>query len=458
MPSSITSPLNNEKHPIYHSAKIFPDDRIPIPCRTSETRRWLGLPQPTVGRVDVVSLCVVYWITLVSEAARGLIMPSSWPYFHSVGGSKEMLGVFVGVLSFGRMIVTMPLGYLSDKYSSAQIFYVSAVIQIFGHIMYAAWPTAEALIFSRLIVGLGSSTLSVCRAYVSKSIPREERTHHFAYLSALQFIGFAVLPGVGSLLTYLPKISILGIQMNGFTYPALVLVLCCVLIIVSTFLFYEDPQSPAPSRTTTTPLVTIGAGNLVKSENPDYLALSVCVLANMVFRGLVAELETVTTPFLMEQYGMSFSTSGTYLTIFGFFGLFIYSIFKYISRIFSDRWLIYIGLIVTAISTVPLMFQFISVNLPVIVYVSFIGALWSVAYPIGQTGSLSLFSKVMRGLPPGGLLGIFSATGSGARIGFAVAAGALWGYFGREAVFASMVACCFACIALVWISWRRLRT
>lgn len=410
---------------------------------------------PVPGKIDIVSLAVVYWITFVSEAARGLVMPSTWPYFSSAGGSKAMLGVFVGVLSFGRMLVTIPLGYLSDKCSSTEIFYLSAVIQIIGHVMYCLFPYAKALIISRLVVGLGSSTLSVCRAYITKSVPSEQRTHHFAYLSALQFIGFAVSPGVGSALTYLPKGSFLGLPLNAFTYPAVLLVIFCALIVVTTYLFYEDPQPLPPSDNQNTRKQPQEQERSA-SARADYGALLVCVLANMVFRGLIAELETVTTPFMMEQYGITFTSAGSYLTAFGLFGLLVYTLFKPLARAMSDRKLIALGLAIILLCTLPLCFSLISSALPLLVYAVLIGALWAVAYPIGQTGALALFSKVMRTLPPGGLLGIFSATGSGARIGFAVAAGALWSAAGREAVFYSIVGCTVACALMVGVTWRRL--
>lgn len=452
----------------YQSAKLIETDcpRVRHEGRTAPARRRLGLPVTAPGKVDMVSLLIIYWITVTSEAARGLFLPSTWPYFASVGGTRALLGVFVGVLSLGRMLTTVPLGYLSDRCSVTQVFHIASILQIVGHLMYIMFPSVWALIVSRFIVGLGSSTISVCRAFVTRSVPPAERTHHFAYLSGLQFIGFAVLPGLGSMLSWLPNASFFGLALNGFTYPAIVLAVCCLLQIALVELLYEDPL-PMEMQIISTTSTSSARTNRTEENKPntsrnnrnsaDLLALSACLVANIVFRGMIAELETVSAPFLMEQYGLSFSAAGAYLTVFGVIGLIVYITFKPLARMWSDRLLIVIGFTIALAGTMPLTLAALSRRLPLVIYAICIGSMWSIAYPLGQTGSLSLFSKVMKGLPPGGLLGIFSATGSAARIGFAIAAGAMWAFFGRESVFMSMVICSGLTVILISTCWDRLR-
>lgn len=90
------------------------------------------------------------------------------------------------------------------------------------------------------------------------------------------------------------------------------------------------------------------------------------------------------------------------------------------------------------------------------VYVFFLGLTWSLAYPIGQTAILSLFSKVLAGLPAGGFLGIFSATGSLARVAFAMLAGIVWSHFGKESVFSTILAYVVLATLMVLSTFPRL--
>lgn len=470
---------------------------LPLPHTSSRNklkwrlRKLLGIQKGGYGhgnkddhnKLSLSSLAMIYTITLVSEGSRGLVLPSTWPYFKSVGGTKQLLGVFVGVLSLGRMFITIPFGYCSDKFSSETIFYITSSLQIVGHFMYIAFPSVPTLILARFIVGLGSSTVSICRAHIAKQVEKKNRTHHYAYLSALQFIGFSVLPGFGTLLSYLPETSILGdtVQLNGFTYPAFILMICCVGTMCGTFLFYDDPprsissSSSAPyANTTPSPFpcapqasnsgIELNAPNEARNSQQQqqssmrkksYLTLIVCLLTNMTFRGSVAELETITAPFLIEQYGLTYGQSGLYITLFGIIGLFVYVFFKPLSARCSDRQLMLIGVSCTLAGSLPLAL-ITDLDIPLVVYTVFIGILWAVAYPIGQTGGLSLFSKSLTGLGPGSLLGVFSASGSGARIVFAVLAGWLWACFGRAYVFLSIAITCVVSLSLIIFSWSKL--
>lgn len=406
--------------------------------------------QAVSNGVDTASLSVIYAVTLVSEGARGLLLPSTWPYFQSVGGTKEWLGVFVGVLSFGRMVITIPIGYLSDRYSSAYVFYITSTLQIIGHLLYIYWPSVRALIAARLIVGFGSSTISSCRAYIARAVPEHERTYHYAYLSALQFVGFAMLPCVGALLSFLPESKCMGVVLNGYTYPALVLAACCAATIAVTYFFYDAPP----------PLRGAHLQRTESSRKPhtaiDYWPISVCLLTNFIFRGLIAELETVTAPFLIEQFNLSYTQAGAYFSLFGMVGVAVYMFFKPLSRACSDRILIFLGLVIFVIGTMPLATPVIATVLPLSCYVTCIATLWGIAYPVGQTGTVSLFSKMLQGLPTGSLFGVFSATGSASRICFAVLAGAVWGLLGPEWMFSTIVF--FAAFAMLIVSatWHKL--
>lgn len=498
------------KLPSYNAVQLPPSPPPPSPSLRTRVRRFLRIPThdavpdksgylPVPGSptsrsssspqgLNIPALLVVYFITLVSEASRGLLLPSTWPYLQSMGGTKPILGLIVGVLSLGRMLVTVPMGVISDKYSASVVFHVSALIQIFGHFLYIVVPCVPAAVASRLIVGLGSSTLAVSRAYIARAVPACDRTVHYAYLSALQFVGFAVLPGVGGLLTLLPEFSLFGglLKLNGFTYPAVVLILACLLTMVVVYLFYDDPVSPdlatsannsssvqvtrSASTTTTTSSaamrsassVVVNAGaTTINNNDPSavqWMPLVVCTLTNMVFRATVAELETVTSPFLMEQYNVSYAATGMYMTLIGLFGLVVYAFFKPIASNISDRSLLVFGLVINFLSAAPLMITPIAKRLPLSVYVTLLGSLWALAYPVGQTAGLGLYSKVIKGLPPGALLGVFSATGSSARIGFAVIASALWAAFGRFSVFACIVSLTVSAGVLVSYSWDRLKT
>lgn len=383
------------------------------------------------GELDLLSLLVVYFVTLVSEAARGLVLPSQWPFLESVGGSKAFLGVLVASFSLGRMVSTVPLGYLSDKMSMRGVLVFCSCLQIIGNTGYALSENQWMLVISRVIVGFGSATMSVCRAHITRSTLRNERTYHFAYLSALQFIGFAVLPGAGGLLTALPVFDLGPFPFNSYSDAGWVLLLANIVVIGLLITVYDDP--PMATRSTIPRKADAESPEQIPNNEPDYLALSACVLINICFRGVVAQLETVAAPFIMEKFSYSMEGASFLITAMGCVGLIIYLCFKPISRAMSDVNLVLIGLLFATVAGFIFSVFHDYLNLPM--YIFTLGLIWSIAYPLGQTAVLGLFSKKLGSLPAGEFLGIFSAGGSLARLSFASMTGVIWSRFGRYAVF-----------------------
>jgi hypothetical protein len=189
---------------------------------------------------------------------------------------------------------------------------------------------------------------------------------------------------------------------------------------------------------------------------PDAVAMATCILINVVFRGISAELETVATPFLMNGFGLSYDLASYYIASMGFIGLGVYICFKAIARRFSDRLLVQFGLVAAFVGTFPLALSGITANMSVEVYVLCLAVVWSLAYPLGQTAVLSLFSKLLAGLPAGRYLGVFSMGGNIARIVFAVAVANIWSVFGREAVFGGVLLAVALAITGVALLYQRL--
>lgn len=404
--------------------------------------------------IDYNSLCVVYALTLVAEGARGLILPTVWPYFQSKGGEKSALGFLVASYPLGRVMSTIPLGYLADSLSPTIVLIIASLLQAFGHLLYAIAPSTQYLFIGRVLVGFGSATSSVGRAHLARAIPFARRTQHFAYLCCLQFVGLAGLPILGGLLNAVPAINPkqpFFVPLNGFTYPALVLLAANLLCIWLISKYYVAPENPGNEQAEADDEEQPNsAPTTVPTQSPDMIALVAVLSFNVLFRGVLAQLETVTVPFLLERFEVSASTASVCVSAFGAFGILVYLMFRTLTRRFSDRRLVGGGLFLMALSVLPLTANFLEAKLPMVIYLVFLGSAWSIAYPIGQTATVSLFSKLLAGLNAGSLFGVMSATGSGVPMVLAAISSALWEAYGRSAVFMlSLVATAMAFFAFL---------
>ncbi|KAK4537106.1 hypothetical protein CDCA_CDCA11G3131 [Cyanidium caldarium] len=408
--------------------------------------------------VDWRSMLVVYWVIFVSEAARGLVMSSQWPYLLiEFGGTQSELGVLVSSFSLGRMLAAVPWGLASDVMSMRSVLVWCSAVSILGCFGYATAPNYGWLLASRVATGFGCATMSVCRAHVARATAPADRTQHFGYLSGLQFAGFAVMPMVSAVFGMLPKLRLGRLRFDEFRYPGWVLIVLNGVAILALLLLYEDPPSAAAAgdrrgaSSADTPSGTVdgqppaAVHTEVPSErpsrppsdtappgHPDVLVLLICLLINLCFRGVAAEVETVATVNFMNERGTSVETASVYIGALGTLGLFVYLLMKPLSRRFGDFRLMVAGLVMTAAGALVLAGQH-RVRLPLPLFLLALGGIWSFGYPVGQTATLSVFSKVLRALPPGGFLGVFSSAGSLARMLFASVAGVLDDRFGVAA-------------------------
>ncbi|CAN0250259.1 unnamed protein product [Ectocarpus fasciculatus] len=133
---------------------------------------------------DKASLLIVMCVVFLGDTARGIFFPTLWKYVQAMGGDRITLGYSVGAFSLGRQAVVMISPYfggLSTKHGYRKVLMVASGLIALGALAYSlAWNTA-ALIGAQIIMGVGSGTLGVTRAYVADKSTPEQRTYLLAY-------------------------------------------------------------------------------------------------------------------------------------------------------------------------------------------------------------------------------------------------------------------------------------
>lgn len=377
------------------------------------------------------------------------------------------------------------------------------------------------MLLSRMVVGFGSASTSIARAHITKTVSTERRTTALAYMSGVQFIGFAVLPALGGWMMSLVtgfhvdesfnESEFAAVKVEGkhalfseFTIAAWMLVLANLICAVFSLVFYKEPvpfddsvnviesQTPpppacmknrpssfhhSPSRfpshesehqplllkshsnnsNSNKPSTTIISNGKSHTPSTDITPIVTALIINLVLRGVLAQLEAISIPFLVEQFHMSYVSAGNNMTMLGVLGTIIYFSFRPLAVYFSDRALIAIGLLLVVFGSLPLSFPFVSNAMTVAVYLIFLGQAWCVAYPIGQTAVLALFSKAVDGgKGVASFMGLFSASGAISPLVLSVVATLLWEKWGREAVFGFMCCTVLFGLGLVAVTYQRL--
>ncbi|CAM9372145.1 unnamed protein product, partial [Hapterophycus canaliculatus] len=145
-------------------------------------------------------------------------------------------------------------GGLSTKHGYQKVLMAASGLIAAGALGYAlAWNNA-ALIAAQVVMGVGSGTLGVTRAYVADKSTPEQRTYLLAYTTAVQYAGFTCMPFVGGFLAFLVKdrrIPILGkfLVLTSFTAPAIFMMVAALVLLVLLRLVFKD-SIPKPKNKT----------------------------------------------------------------------------------------------------------------------------------------------------------------------------------------------------------------
>ena len=153
------------------------------------------------GIHDVTGFSIVCLVILVGDMARGVFFPTMWPLVSELGGTAVAQGYCVASFSLGRILVSPMFGTWSVNYGYSKTLLFSCSILWVGTLLYAQAQNVghvAFLIFAQIVLGIGSGTLGVTRAFVAEVTAQRSRTTYMAWITAVQYAGFTVTPFVGS--------------------------------------------------------------------------------------------------------------------------------------------------------------------------------------------------------------------------------------------------------------------
>ena len=147
----------------------------------------------TEGLADPMGFYIICWVVLIGDMNRGVLFPIMWPLVKELGGNAVWLGYAVGAFSFGRIIASPSLGKWSIEKGYSTTLVTSTTIMCIGCFLFAQVYQVGSLVylvFSQIVLGVGSATLGVTRAYVAEITATRQRTTYIAALTAVQYGGF----------------------------------------------------------------------------------------------------------------------------------------------------------------------------------------------------------------------------------------------------------------------------
>lgn len=146
-------------------------------------------------------------ILLVSEASRGIVLATQFSFISSLTGggdaARTAASASVALFSIGRLVANMGLGWAADRWPVRSVLAAALAIHAVGQLLYAfagGLGGVPAILAARLIIGYGSGTLGVNRAFAAAMVPTEDRTRQFSFLGTSKFVGYALTPFLGQVI------------------------------------------------------------------------------------------------------------------------------------------------------------------------------------------------------------------------------------------------------------------
>ena len=378
----------------------------------------LASVQTADGIHDMTGFICVCLVILIGDMSRGIFFPSMWPLVESLGGTKVLLGYSVAAFSFGRILVNPLFGNWSHRYGYSRTLLLSCSILLLGTFLYAQVQNVgrvEFLIVAQTVLGIGSGTLGVTRAFVADVTARRNRTTYMGLITAVQYGGFTVTPALGALFNrmYYGDDYTAGLfRLNMYTAPAYCMAMIVVFVIVVLCLFFRDRErtgavkSSSSKKTAKRQLIEDYSNERVRiccgcfNSTIYDLCIIGCMLLNIATKGSIASFETLGIAIADEYFDMTSSRAGLIIAGCGLCGVIALLNLGILERNFSDVHIIAGGMIVMLSGIFGL--QILDINSQGgnqnnknsdWGFVISMFLIYGVGYPVGHTAVIGIFSK-----------------------------------------------------------------
>lgn len=389
------------------------------------------------GLADPIGFLIICGVVLVGDMNRGVVFPIMWPLVQELGGDSVWLGYAVGAFSFGRIVASPTLGKWSIEYGYSKTLIGSTTTMLIACLLFAQVYRVNSLyylIFSQIMLGVGSATLGVTRAFVAEITATRERTVYIALLTAVQYGGFTVTPLFGAAIMY-------ALQDNRYEFGFLVFdqysaaayfmafLSAGVLAVLMTKFQNRMRLRPTKKKKKSSRAVerdeladqTMFCGITVYDA-----ALLGCMLLNIATKGSIGSFETLGISFAQSHFNLEPETAGLIVSVNGMVGVIALLSMGQLGKFFTDIQMIVGGITVCAVGIISFStLQSVEDGAVNATWRYFLGIfmIYGVGYPIGHTAVIGLFSKIVGRRAQGTLQGWFASAGSLARILFPIMSG-----------------------------------
>ena len=171
------------------------------------------------------ALSLIFLTVFIDLLGFGILIPILPTFATKVLHVDEMaIGIAIAIYSLVQFFFNPIFGELSDKHGRKPMIVISLFINAIGYVIFAFTSSFLLLIISRIVAGVGGSSIGVAQAYIADITTKENRSKGMGLIGAAFGLGFVFGPLIGGLLSKYGYM-VTGFASGGFSILAFVLTL-----------------------------------------------------------------------------------------------------------------------------------------------------------------------------------------------------------------------------------------
>ncbi len=137
---------------------------------------------------------------LVDLVGFGIVLPLLPIYARSFGAEGLHVGLLVAVYSLVQLVMAPLWGRLSDRVGRRPVLVLGLLGSSLAYVAFARADSLAMLFLSRIVGGIGGSTIPVAQAYIADVTTPSRRAGNLGLIGAAFGLGFVIGPALGGFL------------------------------------------------------------------------------------------------------------------------------------------------------------------------------------------------------------------------------------------------------------------
>ena len=263
-----------------------------------------GFVQSPTGR-DGGSLPILFVAVLLDLIGFGIVLPILPFYARDFGASGLETGLLYSIYSLVQLFMAPIWGRISDRIGRRPVLILGLLGSGIAYLVFARASSLEMLFISRIVGGIGGSTIPVAQAYIADVTPQEGRAGNMGLIGAAFGFGFVIGPMLGAVLS--------GATPGSPTAPGYTAAAICAANTLLALFFLPESRARQPERRTAR--FNLGASLRMAARSPRILLILTVYLAMTV---AFSTLQPTLSPLADERFGMGPRQAGY---LFAFLGV-----------------------------------------------------------------------------------------------------------------------------------------